>query len=128
MKPDEPPSKIEVIDASERADDKFFYGPDVGEAVQRGAFLYTKYGEVIPCGSPLRMLSCDRVEENYADWSEERRRAVRAAYAAEARRRAVKEAEHGVQRDVLVERARAKLTAEEFNAVYEKGIERGRGR
>jgi hypothetical protein len=118
---------IEVVDESERANDRFFYGPDVGQAVMRGDFLYTKYGEVIPRDALVRMLPCDAVDENYADWSEEYRRAVREAYAAEDRKRQAEEAARRVQRDALVAQARAKLTEEEFDAVYWTGRDDERG-
>jgi hypothetical protein len=121
--------KIEVVDGSDRADDEFFYGPDVGQAVRRGGFLYTKYGEVLPGNAPLRMLNCssDGVDENYADWSEEYRRAVREAYAAQARKREAEEAARRAHRDAIVEQARAKLSTEEFDAVYGKGADDERG-
>ena len=111
--------RIEVVDRSDRSDDEFFYGPDVGQAVRRGSFLYTKYGEVLPRNAVVRMLSCssDGVDENYADWSEEYRRAVREAYATEDRKMDAEEAERRAHRDALVEQARAKLTTEEFYAV-----------
>lgn len=121
--------RIEVVDGSDRSDDEFFYGPDVGQAVRRGGLLYTKYGEVLPGNAVVRMLSCssDGVDENYADWSEEYRRAVREAYATEDRKRKAEEAECRGRRDTLVEQARAKLTEEEFDAVYDKGVDDARG-
>jgi hypothetical protein len=119
--------QIEVVDGSDRSDDEFFYGPDVGQAVRRGGFLYTKYGEVLPGNAPVRMLPCAAVDENYADWSEEYRRAVREAYAAEDRKMKAAEAERRAHRDVLVEQARSKLTEEEFDAVYWTGRDDERG-
>ena len=67
------------------------------------------------------------ITENYADWSDNRRLEAREAYAAQGRAWEAKEAARVAQRDVLVEQARAKLTAEEFDAVYGKGCEDGRG-
>lgn len=121
--------RIEVVDGSDRSDDEFFYGPDVGQAVRRGGLLYTKYGEVLPGNAPVRMLSCAAagVDENYADWSEEYRTAVREAYATEDRKREAAEDAERAHRATLVEQARAKLTAEEFDAVYDTGVENGRG-
>ena len=118
--------RIEVVDRSSRSDDEFFYGPDVGQAVRRGGFLYTKYGEVLPRNAVVRMLPCSSVDENYADWSEEYRRAVREAYATEDRKMEAEEAECRARRGALVEQARAKLTEEEFDAVYDKAFDDAR--
>ena len=75
------------------------------------------------------MLSCaaEGVDENYADWSEEYRSAVREAYAAQDRKMKAEEVAQRAQRDALVEQARSKLTEEEFDAVYwtGRGDERG---
>jgi hypothetical protein len=111
------------------AGDEFFYGPDVGQAVRRGGFLYTKYGQVLPRNAVVRMLPCtaDGVDENYADWSEEHRSAVHEAYAAEDRKIEAEEAARRAKRDALVVQARAKLTTEEFDAVYDKGAANERG-
>ena len=111
-----------------RSEDQFFWSPDVGQAVQRGDFMYTQYGEVIPSNAWVRMMptAAHCIIENYADWSEARRLEAREAHAAQAQAWEAKEAARVAQRDVLVEQARAKLTAEEFNAVYGKGCEDGR--
>ncbi len=117
------------IEVTDRSGDEFFYGPDVGQAVRRGGFLYTKYGEVLPGNAPVRMLSCnsDGVDENYADWSEKYRTAVREAYAAEDRKIKTAETARREQRNVLVELARGKLTEDEFDAVYWTGRDDERG-
>ena len=75
----------------------------------------------------LMPTTVDRITENYADWSEARRLEVREANAAQGRAWEAKEAARVAQREVLVEQARAKLTAEEFDAVYGMGCDDGRG-
>lgn len=110
-------------------DDRFYFSPDVGRLVCRGDFLYTEYGEVLPINALVRLLMVgDRTPrfENYADWGEEHRVAVHKACQAEARKAEAAKAEQRAQREVLVEQARVKLTAEEFDAVYDKGHEDGR--
>jgi hypothetical protein len=118
--------RIEVVEAPDRSNDEFFYGPGVGQAVRRGDFLYTRYGDVLPRNAVVRMLPCSTVDENYADWSEEYRRAVRAAYAMEDQKMKAEEAAKRAEREALVEQARVKLTTEEFEAVYDAGFEDGR--
>jgi len=120
--------KIEVVDGSVQSDDEFLFSPDIGKLVRRDGYMYTEYGEVAPYSPWVRLMSVPAgSHENYADWSEEYRRAVREVYAAEDRKRKTVEAEDRARRDALVEQARVKLTKEEFDAVFDSGVEGGRG-
>jgi Arc/MetJ-type ribon-helix-helix transcriptional regulator len=120
-------STIEVIEGSDRSNDRFYFSPDVGRLVWRGDFLYTEYGEVIPSNALVRLMpSAHEQFDNYADWSETYRTAIREAFQAEARKAEAVRAEERAQRELLVDRARHKLTDEEFQAVYAKGYEDGR--
>lgn len=113
-------SAIEVVDRAAGDEDEFFCSPDVGRLVRRGDFLYTQYGQVIPCDACVRMLPCAVGEhENYADWSEEQRRRVREVFEAEAQRYRAEEADRRERRDALVEKVREKLTEEEWDAIYD---------
>ena len=114
---------------ADRSDDKFFWSPDAGRLVQRGAFLYNQYGEVIPAAVlwQIRTMSVsDGSHDNYADWTEEHRHEV---HEAAARKFQFEESEQEVRlsrRKALVEQARLKLTKEEFDAVYDQGFGHGR--
>ena len=116
---------IEVVEVTDRSNDQFCFSPDVGRLVRRGDFFYTEYGEVIPSRSFVRTMPCEQ-GENYADWSEAHRNAVREAFQAQWRREDAARAELRARREALVDQARCKLTDEEFEAVYDKGYEDGR--
>lgn len=65
------------------------------------------------------MMPVANFEENYADWTEERRREVRGAFERRDRLEKIEEAARQVHGNRRVELARAKLTEEEFDAVYD---------
>jgi hypothetical protein len=122
------PSRIVVVDEADRFGDKFFFSPDVGRLVQRGGSLYTQYGTVLSSNTIVRMMPVDYgAHENYADWTEEHRREVREAFERQGQLEEIEDTVRLAYRDALVEQARVKLTAEEFDAVYGQGFARGRG-
>ena len=66
-------------------------------------------------------------DENYSEWSDEKRASVKAEW--DAKRKADQEAEEKEKRErfAWVEIAKGKLTDEEFSAVYDPGYYEGRG-
>jgi hypothetical protein len=137
VRADMPPENNDIQEARLRrqrkekisaSDDSFFFSPDVGKLVSRGDFLYTEYGHVVRrSDGAIRMMPIDSVNENYADWTEERRCAVRAAIERQCELEKTEETVHRAHRDSLVSQARTKLTEEEFEACYDSGFEDGRG-
>jgi hypothetical protein len=108
--------------------DEFFFSPDIGHFVLRDGQMYTQYGEVVPSSAAVRLMPVPAgSHENYADWTEEHRHEVRKAFEKEAQQQKAAEQAESARRDALVEQARGKLTAEEFEAVYDQGFENGRG-
>ena len=107
--------------------DKFYFSPDAGQLVERGGFYYTEDGYVMPSTSTIRMMSIAEFSDNYADWSDEKRLKVRKKFERECRARKAKERQLIRERDALVEQAKGKLTAEEFDAVMCAGYAEGRG-
>lgn len=105
--------------------DAFFFSPDLGYLVIRGDSVYTDRGEILLRDAKMRIAPIhSEGHQNYADWSEDQRAAVREKYAQ--RRRALERNKRLFDREELVDKARAKLTIEEFEAVYNEGFESGR--
>lgn len=98
--------------------DRFYFSPDAGRLVERGGKYYTEYGLVMPSSAHIRMMPIDNVEENYADWSDAKRREVRRAVEAEIKAEEAERSRRIAERDSLAEVAKSKLTEAEYDAVY----------
>lgn len=106
-------------------DDVFGYSPDIGRYVTRDGKTYSQWGHVYGPDALFRssMPYGADAHENYADRTDEQRAArlaknVQEREEYEKQRKAERDA-----RQVLVDRAKAKLTEEEFNAVLRYAAE-----
>lgn len=108
------------------AGDRFYFSPDAGFLVERGDRYYTQYGYVVSCNAHIRMMPCESVPENYADWSDAKRRKVRKELSAAIKAQEAKERAMVKRRDALALRAKRKLNDDEYKAVYDKGFVDGR--
>jgi hypothetical protein len=97
--------------------DQFGYSPDIGSYVKRNGKIYTEYGAVYSDSFLIRSALCSSISENYADWTEEHRAEVKAAFEKkweeEKNKKDVEKASH----QKLIEQAKTKLTEDEFWAV-----------
>lgn len=99
---------------------------------RKGNKFYWENGEVTDVphaaeGITMMINPYSSSNENYSEWTDEKRASVKAEW--DANRRATKEAEEKEERErlALVEVAKQKLTEEEFDAVYDTGYYEGRG-
>lgn len=107
--------------------DTFGWSPDIGSYVERGDHVYTVHGHVYPAGGMWRSsLSPSAETENYADWTDEKRAAVRVEAKARQAREEQERREEDERRARLIATSRAKLTDEEYEAVYTQGLIDGR--
>jgi hypothetical protein len=102
--------------------DIFGFSPDAGGAVIRGGVMYTEHGVVIPNWREtfIRWMPYSAQPsgtENYADWTDEHRQEVRSHAQALYDRQEEKKAAETRARQKIVDRAKAKLTEEEFDAI-----------
>lgn len=100
--------------------DVFGYSPDIGKFVTRDGKTYSEYGHVYAEGPDRVFRSLPRPfgsHENYADWTDEQRAARLAKNDREREEHEKRRKSERDARQALVDRAKEKLTEEEFNAV-----------
>jgi ligand-binding sensor domain-containing protein len=98
--------------------DKFYFSPDVGRIVLRGKTFYAADGRTYKSSATIRMMQYDEFDENYADWTDEKRAQVLAESMRKERDERDRQDAELRQREVLRESARGKLTIEEYDAVW----------
>jgi len=82
--------------------------------------VYWATGEVSPNRGVCRMMKMDSGED-YSKWSDEKRAEVWAETLRKREEYETERCERQKAQDILIESARAKLTEEEFDAVFESG-------
>lgn len=113
--------------------DRFGWSPDIGGYVLRDDKYYSEYGRVyemsIDCMFRTGLDEGDVPvgQENYADWTDEKREQV---FAALKKAADVEDEERQAEIDARVatiRQAAKKLTKEEYEAIMDEGMLRGRG-
>jgi hypothetical protein len=103
--------------------DRFGWSLDIGRFVVRDGLTYTEYGTILEPGTLYREGFGAYEHENYADWTEEHRDKVLSSTKARvAEREKARQAELD-ERCKIVERARLKLTDEEYEAIRAEALE-----
>ena len=102
--------------------DIFGWSPDIGRFVTRNEKTYTEYGCIYDQSAIFRsMISNHASEENYADWSTEKREQALVQTEEKIKLQKDKEETEKKYRIKLIESAKMKLTEAEFNAILTVG-------
>ena len=112
------------------------WSPDGGDFWVNGDLLYWNDGSVwdMNDGGVIRTMPGDPIPEsewgkyeNYSGWSDEKRSALLAKAKADHDEMMAQDMSYQDEQDALIASAKAKLTTEEYGAVFDSGCGNGRG-